>query len=82
MFTIMEHQAQSETDSMSADDRLIPKGCNADNQSILRKERVFRKQLHLLAANDDRVSAFVDAFSQDYQYMPSILDFVPIDFCG
>ena len=82
MFTIMEHQAQSETDSMSGDERLILKECNADNQSILRKEHVFRKQLHLLAANDDRVSAFVDAFSQDHQYMPSILDFVPTDFCG
>ena len=78
----MEHRAQSETDSMSADERSISKACNADNQSILRKEHVFRKQLHLLAANDDRVSAFVDAFSQDHQYMPSILDFVPIDSCG
>ena len=78
----MEHQAQSEIDSMNADDRFTSKECNADNQSILRKEIVFRKQLHLLAANDDRVSAFVDAFSQDHQYMPSILDFVPTHFCG
>ncbi|KAL3159865.1 hypothetical protein ABBQ38_010265 [Trebouxia sp. C0009 RCD-2024] len=80
MFTVMEHQAHS--DSMSADERSISKARNADDQSIHRKEHVFRKQLHLLAANDDRVSAFVDAFSQDHQYMPSILDFVPIDFYG
>ena len=82
MFTIMEHQARSETDSMSADERLLSKECDADNQSILRKERVFRKQLHLLAANDDRVSAFVNAFSQDHQYLPGILDLVPIDHCS
>ena len=82
MFTIMEHQGHSDTDSISADERLLSKEYDADNQSILRKEHVFRKQLHLLAANDDRVSAFVNAFSQDHQYMPSILDYVPTDFCS
>ncbi|DBB05593.1 TPA: hypothetical protein ACH3X1_012537 [Trebouxia sp. C0004] len=82
MFTIMEQQAHSETDSMSADERLLSKEYDADNQCILRKVHVFRKLLHLLAANDDRVLAFVKAFSQDHQYMPSILDFVPTDCCG
>ena len=77
----MEHQAHSETDSMSAGKRLLSKKCDAGNHSKLRKEHVFRQQLHLLAVSDDPVSAFVDALSQDH-YMPSILDCVPTDNCG
>ena len=77
----MERQAYSETDSMSADGRLLKKECNADNHTLVQKEHVFKKQLHLLAANDERVSAFVNAFCQEHQYMPGILDFVPIEYC-
>lgn len=79
MFTIMEHEAHTETESMSADERLLSNEYSVDDASILHKEHVFRKQLHLLAAKDDRVSAFVNVFSQDQQCMPSILDFVPSD---
>ena len=77
MFTIMEQQAHPDTDNMGADERLLSKEHDADEESILQKEQVFRKQLHLLAAKDDRISAFFNAFSQDQQCMPSILDFVP-----
>lgn len=77
----MEREASSETDSMSGDDRLLTQECETEHPSILRKEHVFRKQLHLLAANDDRVSAYVTAFCQNHQNVPSILDFVPIDCC-
>lgn len=77
MFTIMEQQAHPDTISMGANEMLLSKEHDVNEESILQKEQVFRKQLHLLAAKDDRISAFVNAFSQDQQCMPSILDFVP-----
>lgn len=77
----MEQDEHAEAESMSEDKRLLQNECHLDDESLLGKEHVFRKQLHLLAAKDDRVSAFVHAFSQDHQCLPSILDFVPAVDC-
>ena len=74
----MEQDDHAEAESMSEDERLSQNECH---ESLLQKERVFKKQLHLLAAKDDRVSAVVTAFSQDHQCLPSILDFVPAIDC-
>ena len=82
MFTIMEHQADPQTGSLSADDRLLSKEYDADDESILQKEHMFRQQLQLLAAKDNRVTAFVTAFSQDQPCMPSVLDFVTFNQYG
>ena len=50
--------------------------------SIIQKENVFRQQLQVLAPKDSWVIAFVNAFSQDQQCMPSILDFVACNEYG
>ena len=57
MFTMLqlEHEGHSETDSMSADERLLSKEYDDEDETILQRERVFKRQLHLLAAKDHRV---------------------------
>ena len=75
----MEHQVDSETDSTIPDERQLSKEYDADDESILQKEHVLRQQLQLLAVKDSLVTAFVNAFSEDQQCMPSILDFLPFN---
>jgi len=85
MFTIMEHEANLETRSTSSDATSQTNEYDAtddSNASFLQKDRLFKKQLHWLAAKDERVSAFLSTLSQDQQCMPSILDFVPSAQCG
>ena len=78
MFTIMEHEAQLESERMSADARWLTNECDDDDDaSVLQKDHVFKKQLQFLASEDERIAAYVNGFRQDQQRMPSILDFVP-----
>ena len=85
MLTIMEHESNLETGSTSSDARSQTHGYDGvdDNDtSFPQKDRLFKKQLHWLAAKDKRVLAFLSTLSQNRQCMPSILDFVPYTQCG
>jgi len=80
MFTIMENEAHLESESISVDARCLTNDYDDDDDddpSLLQKDHAFQKQLHSLAAEDEQIAAFVNAFCQDQQRMPSILDFVP-----
>lgn len=85
MFTIMEHEANLEGGSTNSDARSQTNEYDAtddNNASFIQKDCLFKKQLHWLAARDERVSAFLSTLSLDQQCMPNILDFVPSAQCG
>ena len=67
MFTIMEHEANLETGSTSSDARSQTNEYDAtddNNASFLRKDCLFKNQLHQLAARDVEFQSFrVSSFS-------------------
>ena len=85
MFIIMQQQeANLETGSTSPDAKLqedVYDTTNDENASICQKDRLFKKQLHYLAARDQQVSEYLSTLHQDQQCMPSIPDFVPSIQC-